>query len=474
MVRFTSKWFAALAVGTIAVAAGTVPVVGQNCRGVAPRQCTTPREQAAPEPKPQSAPADDEPQPQAMIAPQVGSYVAPPANGEVAGESRSMGVRGLGIRIPEIRLEMPTVQLPSLVRFRRGPEMHLESGRAPFVQQSAAAFGQIHTGGVAPMMMQSAPMAQAAPAPQSRRADPKPQSAPADDPKPQAAPAPHCTPYCPPPHCTSEAKVRELRREMEAARERILALQGSLEEAVAEVEQDRGETSPQAAVDAIPEESSGDYRSSSRRRRLPREEEYDEREHDYDYGPAAPRHDDGYEPEVEVGSRSRRPARYAVGDAEPVEVVRDRGTSSNRSVIRPSSGPVATRGGRDLRTGDEYDDVDSRTTASRTYRPEDNEYAARRVRERASVESRLDRTYSSRPATSGGEDYEVDESTAARRAPTRYSEARTPSAPKAQTQRSRIEESDYDEAAVAGSPYQPQVPRANSAAPKLPTARRPR
>ncbi len=391
-----------------------------------------------------------------------------------------MGVRGLGIRIPEIRLEMPTVQLPSLVRFRRGPEMHLESGRAPFVQQSAAAFGQIHTGGVAPMMMQSAPVTQAAPANQSRPNNPKNQSAPTDDPKPQAAPA--CTPYCPPTHCTSEAKVRELRREMEAARERVLALQDSLEEAVANVEQepveqdpveqDRADNGPHAAIEAIPEES-GEYRSSSRNRRLPREEEYDDRTHDYDYGPAAPAYDDEYEPEVQVGSRSRRTVRYVDGDAVPVEAVIERPVARATTPRPASSRPSSARPQRDLRSGAEYDDVDSRTAASRSYRPEDDEYAARRTRERATVESRLDRTYSSRPVTNGGSDYEVEEATTARRTPARYTETRTPTPPKAQTQRSRVDETIYDDAAIAGGPYQPAVPRA-TAVPKLPTARRTR
>lgn len=451
MVRISAKTLAALAVGTIAIAAGTVPVVGQNCRGIAPRQCTTP--QAAPAPEPQSAPVN--PEPQAAVVPQAGSYVAPPATGEVAGESRSMGVRGLGIRIPEIRLELPTVQLPSLVRYRRGPEMHIESGRAPFVNQSAAAFGQIHTGGVAPLMTQSVPVNQSAPVPQS---------APTPNPQPQSAPAPDCTPCYKPSHCTSEAKVRELRREMEAARERILALQDDLEQAVAEVEQDRVEQEPRSTVDEIPEEWNGEYRSTSRRRRLPREDEYDDRTHDYDYGPAAPAYDDGYEPEVQVGARSRRPAQYETGAAEPVEVVR------HRTAPRSS---VPTRGSRDLRTGSGYDGDAPRTATTRSYRPEDDEYADRRAAERASVESRLERAYAPRPATSGAADYEVEEATTARRTPARYSEARTPTSPKAQQQRPRTYESDYDDEAVAGGPYRSQVPR-TTAAPKIPTARRTR
>jgi hypothetical protein len=89
--------------------------------------------------------------PQSAIAPQVGSYAAPPPVGEVIGESRSWGMRGLSITLPEVRLELPSVQLPSLVRGRRGPEMQIERSRAPYVTQQAAVYGQMSPGGV-PLM----------------------------------------------------------------------------------------------------------------------------------------------------------------------------------------------------------------------------------------------------------------------------------------------------------------------------------
>lgn len=448
MVRLSPKLLAALTVGALAVAAGTVPVVGEHCTTphctTQPgRQCTCPpKNQSAPAPEEQSAPAD-EPQQQAAVVPQAGSYVAPPATGEVAGESRSMGVRGLGIRIPEIRLELPTVQLPSLVKFRRGPEMHIESGRAPFVNQSAAAFGQIHTGGVAPLMQSApAPVQQSAPAPKSK-----------PDPEPQSAPAPTCTP----PHCTSEAKVRQLRREMEAARERILALQDSLEEAVAEVEQDRA-VEPVEALEETPSE----YRSSTRQRRLPRESEYDDRQHDYDYGPAAPAYEDEeLEPEVQVGTR--RPAPRSDREyAERQLAVRE--YAARESASREYSEPVRRASSAVER-------------ASRNYRPEADEYAQERYRERASAETRVARTYrapvvNDQVANDGAADYDsvAEEPVATRRTPVRYSETRTPTAPKTQARRA-VEQEFEDEAAVASIPTPRTLPRPVVAAPKLPTRR---
>lgn len=59
-------------------------------------------------------------------------FVAPPPSGEVSGESSSLGIRGFSIRIPEMSITFPTIQLPSLVKYRRGPEMLTDQGRATF------------------------------------------------------------------------------------------------------------------------------------------------------------------------------------------------------------------------------------------------------------------------------------------------------------------------------------------------------
>lgn len=76
-----------------------------------------------------------------------GSYVQGPATGEYAGESVSVGIRGGGIRIPEINIELPTIKLPSLIGFRRNPELITESARLPYVEGRAAEFAQLPRGG---------------------------------------------------------------------------------------------------------------------------------------------------------------------------------------------------------------------------------------------------------------------------------------------------------------------------------------
>ncbi len=66
--------------------------------------------------------------------PERGAYAAPPRGGESIGESNTIGIRGFQVRIPEMRFEFPTIQLPSLFRVRRGPRMELDREEAYYVE----------------------------------------------------------------------------------------------------------------------------------------------------------------------------------------------------------------------------------------------------------------------------------------------------------------------------------------------------
>lgn len=87
-------------------------------------------------------------------------FAAPPQGGQISGESNAIGIRGLELHFPEMRFALPTLQLPSLVRIRRNPEMQIDGGRAPLVGGAAATYGQIAAGG----NVQAAPAAATAPA----------------------------------------------------------------------------------------------------------------------------------------------------------------------------------------------------------------------------------------------------------------------------------------------------------------------
>jgi hypothetical protein len=52
-------------------------------------------------------------------------------------------MRGFAIHFPELHFELPTIQFPCLVNYRRNPEMYMDGGRAPLVQGAPAAYGPI-------------------------------------------------------------------------------------------------------------------------------------------------------------------------------------------------------------------------------------------------------------------------------------------------------------------------------------------
>jgi hypothetical protein len=67
-----------------------------------------------------------------------GAYVAPPRSGAAVGESGSVGVRGPALHFPALTLRLPTLELPSLVRYRHQARMEMEAATAPFVGFPAA------------------------------------------------------------------------------------------------------------------------------------------------------------------------------------------------------------------------------------------------------------------------------------------------------------------------------------------------
>ncbi|MBW3541930.1 MAG: hypothetical protein KY476_16805 [Planctomycetes bacterium] len=74
-------------------------------------------------------------------------YAAPPPSGEVTGESAALGLQGLSIRFPALTIELPSLKLPGLIRYRRDAQMIFDESRAPYVYGPAAVYGQIAPGG---------------------------------------------------------------------------------------------------------------------------------------------------------------------------------------------------------------------------------------------------------------------------------------------------------------------------------------
>ncbi len=82
-----------------------------------------------------------------------GVFAAPPASGTVAGESNAIGINGPALHFPAMSLRMPTLQLPSITRFRSGARMRIDAAEAPFVSA-----GQAPVVAAAPMASMNAPL----------------------------------------------------------------------------------------------------------------------------------------------------------------------------------------------------------------------------------------------------------------------------------------------------------------------------
>ncbi|MDB5343903.1 MAG: hypothetical protein JWP89_2280 [Schlesneria sp.] len=154
------------------------------------------------------------------IAPQAPAvFQTPQATSDISGPSESIGIRGFGIRVPECNLQLPTIQLPSIVRYRRGSEANFESARSPQIAGMAAMPSQLVPGG------HSIPVAPITP----------PTAPPIAPPQPPAAPptAPNCVPQAPgvPVTAADQQTVNELletRRALEAYRQELAELKRAL------------------------------------------------------------------------------------------------------------------------------------------------------------------------------------------------------------------------------------------------------
>lgn len=72
-----------------------------------------------------------------------GAFVRSPETGEQSGESTGYGLRGFGLRLPAISIDLPEIRMPGLVKYRRNAEMHVESSHAPWVDGRALEFNQV-------------------------------------------------------------------------------------------------------------------------------------------------------------------------------------------------------------------------------------------------------------------------------------------------------------------------------------------
>ncbi len=106
-----------------------------QCNCGYPHSCTTPcarcaesctREVGPPKPEPPSQEQSQE----------RGAFAAPPRTGTTSGESRALGIEGLGIHVPAMSIRLPTITLPTFVRHRREARLMADAQEAPYVRDT--------------------------------------------------------------------------------------------------------------------------------------------------------------------------------------------------------------------------------------------------------------------------------------------------------------------------------------------------
>ncbi len=95
-------------------------------------------------PAPNYGPACSQPAPAPVPAPApTGNFLRGPGTGQAAGETRSFGLRGGRLHLPEITINLPTFELPSPIKFRRDAEMLFDASRGPLSPAPVQDFGAL-------------------------------------------------------------------------------------------------------------------------------------------------------------------------------------------------------------------------------------------------------------------------------------------------------------------------------------------
>lgn len=75
---------------------------------------------------------------------ETGAYIAPPRSGSTRGATNYRGLDGGSLTFPELRLRLPSIELPACFRSRSAARMHIDSAVAPWESH-----GYVQTGATA-------------------------------------------------------------------------------------------------------------------------------------------------------------------------------------------------------------------------------------------------------------------------------------------------------------------------------------
>lgn len=201
--------YSAAAYGMDTPCDAALPAASPGCAGVNDR-CT-----ASPPPRhvyvcpcpscsqPRRGNPESAQQPESQSQP--GAFVAPPQTGVQVSPSRQTSFGGMAIRFPEIRIGLPTIELPNRVTRTRGAHMELDSAVADYRTYPAQP--------AQPVQRQEYAAAPRYPAPATESARQAPESQP------------------------ENAEVEDMRRRCEAMAEQLRNKEAMLDEKLSELEQ---------------------------------------------------------------------------------------------------------------------------------------------------------------------------------------------------------------------------------------------
>jgi hypothetical protein len=91
--------------------------------------CDQPPSRGGPQEQPpeRGGPPDDQ-----GVLQEMGAYIAPPRSGSTRGATNFTGIDGGSITLPEIRLRLPSFELPACFKSRAGARMNVDSAVAPW------------------------------------------------------------------------------------------------------------------------------------------------------------------------------------------------------------------------------------------------------------------------------------------------------------------------------------------------------
>lgn len=129
------RTFVATFLGVVGTAALAVQAWGQHPNCISPAPSCVSKVPCGPDQPRGGPPEKDVPRegpPEETV--ETGVYVAPPRTGALQGPTRRLGIQGMSITFPQVKLTAPHLEFPNLVRSHTEARMLIDQAQAPYVR----------------------------------------------------------------------------------------------------------------------------------------------------------------------------------------------------------------------------------------------------------------------------------------------------------------------------------------------------